>query len=346
MFIQNKYTKVYYNIVDRARLRNLIGYSENHHIVPRCLGGSNNSDNLVRLTAREHFLCHLLLTKMSDDHRLKYAYVCMCRINKDIHIDRVTSSRWYELAKKLNSIASRARYYERLHTPNPLSVRGKRRYYDPNTGDEKFFARGDVPPVGWMRGSQKTRDILKGKFKSHVYYHNPIDGRVIHIPPTSQPPVGFIRGNLNNKNRTNPFKSLSYFHNPLTCDEVRSDVCPDGWVVGRGCVWINDGISNKLIKRIDDVPNGWKRGLLVNNPNAVQKKVDIRLNLNKRVKTPLGVFDHPLYFCELYDIWPALFDNLDGLIRLRSTHNKLKQDLIDVGYNFSKTKRENGFDFI
>jgi len=30
------------------------------------MGGSNNKDNLVRLTGHEHFVCHLLLTKMLD----------------------------------------------------------------------------------------------------------------------------------------------------------------------------------------------------------------------------------------------------------------------------------------
>ena len=35
-----------------------------HHIIPKCLGGSNASENLVRFTAREHFIAHLLLTKM------------------------------------------------------------------------------------------------------------------------------------------------------------------------------------------------------------------------------------------------------------------------------------------
>ena len=35
-----------------------------HHIIPRSLGGSNNTTNLVKLSARQHFVCHWLLTKM------------------------------------------------------------------------------------------------------------------------------------------------------------------------------------------------------------------------------------------------------------------------------------------
>jgi len=64
IFIHNKYTRVYYQIIDRARNRVLAGYTEKHHVIPKSLGGNNSSNNLVVLTAREHFICHQLLTKM------------------------------------------------------------------------------------------------------------------------------------------------------------------------------------------------------------------------------------------------------------------------------------------
>lgn len=61
----NKYAK-YYHLIIEHRKRNppLEQYTERHHIVPRSLGGSNDPENLVALTAREHFICHWLLTKM------------------------------------------------------------------------------------------------------------------------------------------------------------------------------------------------------------------------------------------------------------------------------------------
>jgi len=64
MFDDNKYTKYYNNIIVKASSRKLDGYTEKHHIIPRCMGGSNAKYNLVILTAKEHFICHLLLTKM------------------------------------------------------------------------------------------------------------------------------------------------------------------------------------------------------------------------------------------------------------------------------------------
>jgi hypothetical protein len=60
----DKYTKWYNQITYRAQNRILNDYTETHHIKPRSLGGSDDPFNLVELTAREHFVCHWLLTKM------------------------------------------------------------------------------------------------------------------------------------------------------------------------------------------------------------------------------------------------------------------------------------------
>lgn len=58
------YQAHYDNLINRAVNRVVEGYTEKHHIVPRCMGGSNDKSNLVVLTAREHFIAHLLLAKL------------------------------------------------------------------------------------------------------------------------------------------------------------------------------------------------------------------------------------------------------------------------------------------
>lgn len=80
MFKQNKYSLAYYSIIDRAKSRLLEGYTETHHIIPKSLGGTDASSNLVELTAREHYICHLLLPKMTDGenkYKMIYAYTMM-----------------------------------------------------------------------------------------------------------------------------------------------------------------------------------------------------------------------------------------------------------------------------
>ena len=84
MFNSSKYTTWYFNIIVKASQRsNYTGYSEKHHIVPKCLGGSNKKDNLVKLTAREHFICHLLLPRMVEtaEFKKKMWYAAWCLIS-------------------------------------------------------------------------------------------------------------------------------------------------------------------------------------------------------------------------------------------------------------------------
>ena len=76
MYLNNKYTRWYFNIIKLSTGRTIDGYCERHHIIPRSLGGSNDSNNIAFLTAREHFICHLLLVKMtvgSDQHKMHHA---------------------------------------------------------------------------------------------------------------------------------------------------------------------------------------------------------------------------------------------------------------------------------
>lgn len=59
------YYKIYNELVARARTRG-VG-DEGHHIVPRCMGGTDDQDNVVMLTFKEHYIAHLLLDKLYPD---------------------------------------------------------------------------------------------------------------------------------------------------------------------------------------------------------------------------------------------------------------------------------------
>lgn len=73
--LTNKYSKTYFAIISNAKQRITEGYTELHHIIPQSMGGSNDKENLVELTAREHFICHWLLIKMTEDEdRSKMLY--------------------------------------------------------------------------------------------------------------------------------------------------------------------------------------------------------------------------------------------------------------------------------
>lgn len=66
---KKRYQKIYNDLISKAKSRGLNkslldGYYEKHHIVPKCLGGTNDKENLVLLTAREHLVAHELLQRI------------------------------------------------------------------------------------------------------------------------------------------------------------------------------------------------------------------------------------------------------------------------------------------
>lgn len=132
---QSRYNK----LIERCHLDRVLDYSEVHHIVPRCLGGSDHDSNLIRLTLREHFIAHYMLSKIhAKSVPLLYAYVQMCNRNKvkDLSVaDRHLRSRMYANAK--------ASLYDRLSEMNSDKV-----YCVDATGEKCVvskaeFAQGD-----------------------------------------------------------------------------------------------------------------------------------------------------------------------------------------------------------
>ena len=58
------YHKHYNQLIDRAKTRNIFSSKESHHILPKCIGGTDDPSNLVDLTLREHYIAHILLAKI------------------------------------------------------------------------------------------------------------------------------------------------------------------------------------------------------------------------------------------------------------------------------------------
>ena len=88
--IRNKYFYIYHNIILKAKCQERFkgdgNYYERHHIIPKSIGGNNDEHNLVLLTAKEHFICHHLLTKIyPENDSLHYAFCMMCNMKNKIN---------------------------------------------------------------------------------------------------------------------------------------------------------------------------------------------------------------------------------------------------------------------
>lgn len=119
------YKKIYFSII-RNRRKNPLdsvskpiahSYSESHHIFPRSFGGGNHKANLVRLTAREHFIVHFLLYKMYKHRsqvlfpnskvqaeryrKMAYAFNLMIRV-KSKQFDYINSRVFEQIKQEIN----------------------------------------------------------------------------------------------------------------------------------------------------------------------------------------------------------------------------------------------------
>ncbi len=104
------YTKVYNDIIKSRILlkRNKKDgeYYEEHHIIPKSLGGSDLKENLILLTAREHYIVHILLYKIYDgENKSKMAYALFMMMKSNRYHYRKFTSRQYEIAKKAVSVS-------------------------------------------------------------------------------------------------------------------------------------------------------------------------------------------------------------------------------------------------
>jgi hypothetical protein len=106
----SKYERIYLELIEKVKSRKIpkSEYKEVHHIIPRCMGGSDSKENLVDLTAREHYIAHALLWKMkfSGIYGSKMAFAFntfirkMVTTERGIHHTYKITSRIYEGFKK------------------------------------------------------------------------------------------------------------------------------------------------------------------------------------------------------------------------------------------------------
>jgi hypothetical protein len=173
------YQKIHDQLIARAKNRILEGYKERHHIIPRCLGGTDDIDNLVDLTAREHFVIHKLLCMIyPNNNKLFYAYRMMAvqPINSKTERTYTISNHEYERL--------------RIEYSNRMSLDKKGKKYGTgmsgvshtNTSKEKIRT-ANLGKVISNETKQKMREAQVGKPKKRwsKIYKEITTGKVGHL---------------------------------------------------------------------------------------------------------------------------------------------------------------------
>lgn len=170
------YTRIYASIVLRAQserterlaLKQQGKYFEDHHIIPRSLGGKDTISNMALLTGREHFICHWLLVKIyplnsANHEKMLYALWRMSARN-DTHTERYINSRVYD--------CYRAEYAKQIRQHMSVAQGGKNNsqygtHWYTNCYDGESIRTGDELTYPWYKG----RNLFHGETRKIIYWN-------------------------------------------------------------------------------------------------------------------------------------------------------------------------------
>lgn len=193
------YEEFIQNILDtRGRFACGDEYHERHHILPKCMGGTNDEDNLIDLYAKEHFEAHRLLAlENPDNDKLVYALWCMSNVKNEYTGERyqITAGEYEEVRKVYSETASHKyagdgnpmygvhRFGENSpHYGKQMSEEARKKISEarvgkycgensPNFGNHRFA--GENHPLFGKHPSDETRKKISDKMKER--YSNPVN---------------------------------------------------------------------------------------------------------------------------------------------------------------------------
>lgn len=167
------YELIYSALVKKRKENVPSGYSENHHILPKCLGGSDSEDNKVLLTGREHYVAHLLLAKIHKGTPRFYPMinaVWMMQMRcEERGIPKIKSSRMYEWVRYEHS--------KQVSKQKKIGSKGKNNSQygtiwicNLELQKNKKIKKDEDIPDGWVKGRNKWNCVSKQSLSKEETY--------------------------------------------------------------------------------------------------------------------------------------------------------------------------------
>jgi hypothetical protein len=187
------YLKHYNSLIEtRNNRKEIDNYYEKHHIIPKCMGGTNDQSNLINLTFKEHYMAHYLLSKIYPKNaKIQYAFLCMLRNPRG---QRILTSKMYSTIK--HNYKNFCLWYRKINKPkitpsgrqklkekmmgnnNPMrkfpeknTFKGKsyvvgRKWYNNGKNNLYLNINEEIPP-GYFPGMKSYKRIRNGVDSSH-----------------------------------------------------------------------------------------------------------------------------------------------------------------------------------
>lgn len=218
--LKNKYSNWYFSIIDKAISRGWNKktspvYTESHHIVPNSISKNNDT---VYLTAREHFICHLLLPKMlegSYKHKMLYACISM-GMKSDRTKNRYINSRLYESIRQQYSELRKSYWQDNVYKKY-MSKRISETHWDSSGKNNPMYGKkGILCPHYGKPKSEEHKEKIKRALTGMKYSKDRCKNMSLNCPKNS----------LGKK----------WYHDPITKQQKYfiQGQQPEGFVLGRG----------------------------------------------------------------------------------------------------------------
>ena len=236
-------------------------YTETHHIQPLSLGGADSEENLVELSAREHFIAHKLLFRIyrgtNNESHMAYAFWQMCYCGKDKAYKINKTSRAFALEKEQAIQAISKSLKGRVRINN-----GKNNKMVWPSELQKFLGNGWK--IGGLPLSDEVKKTLSSKLKGRV--HGPLS------PETKQKISKKCTGlklteeqrlaiSIRNKGRPSSMKGKHQSESA----KAKISAASKGNKYALGRIAVNNGLEQKMVFR-DQIPEGFKVGSLPHKP--------------------------------------------------------------------------------
>ncbi|UYD59298.1 hypothetical protein HPMBJEAJ_00199 [Aeromonas phage avDM6] len=153
------YHKIYDDLINRSfnRIIPKEQYKEKHHIVPKCMGGSDDKSNIAILTPEEHYLAHQLLVKIyPNEGKIIYAARCMAVLCNDERRSNNKLFGW--LREKYSKETSNRMKHRKISKETLDKMRLAQRKRDVNGDKNHFYGKTHTPEV-----KEKIRQSRLGK---------------------------------------------------------------------------------------------------------------------------------------------------------------------------------------
>ena len=150
------YKRLYDDLIEYRKSNPITeGYIENHHILPRSLGGKDTKDNIISLTAREHYIAHLLLARFNPCRQTTCAILMMQCGSKNQNRPNIRNNRMYEWARKEFSKYPSHMKGHKYAVGNKNSQYGTMWICNIELKENKKIPKDSEIPASWIKGRNK-----------------------------------------------------------------------------------------------------------------------------------------------------------------------------------------------